>query len=267
MSSSRWVKINPELVKKHRLYGSGGWINLFIALLVIAVFKHSFDIISALAIIKRDIVEIFVLLLAIDVINLILYLWIIFNVKNRVLKTLKKIFFILLLGAILRIIQLLIVEVFYDLRNNAWAVIVWPVFFHSCWMLYFHFSKRSNLNYRHRVKRTDPFLTENWEEIHDLVPAEKFLNTAAPQTTSLLKRALIVRTPWLFRMWVVLQILGIILILFQLTTTQWTFSDLFDSWRWGRRDENWFFLLYLFGPYGLAKAMDWINEAKTARKD
>jgi hypothetical protein len=70
------------------------------------------------------------------------------------------------------------------------------------------------------------------------------------------------------RVWIVLQVIGFLFIIYMLDYSwQLSYLDLNSSqwmFHWGGywKDSNWAFLLFLFGPYIVIKTIDWILEAK-----
>lgn len=84
---------------------------------------------------------------------------------------------------------------------------------------------------------------------------------------------------WTWRLFLVLQAVGLIALLhLDLTDTSWDFLpqwksylntfgwDFFEAWHWGKHDNtNWLALSYFPGPFLLAKAVDWIENARRAK--
>jgi hypothetical protein len=88
----------------------------------------------------------------------------------------------------------------------------------------------------------------------------------------------LVKNEWMWRLFVVLQVVGIIGIIYLSTNnpdwhlfphdypddyhTDGPYWDYLNSRYWTEDHENWFVTAFLFGPFLLTKAMDWIFEAK-----
>jgi hypothetical protein len=83
------------------------------------------------------------------------------------------------------------------------------------------------------------------------------------------------KNEWIWRLFLVLQIGGIIGITCLaiiddnnwklLPYTSWSNEmawDFFDSWYWTHYHENWFVIAFLFSPFLISKAADWIFAAK-----
>jgi hypothetical protein len=72
---------------------------------------------------------------------------------------------------------------------------------------------------------------------------------------------------WIWRLFLTLQIFGIILLICLELTTTWVLSDILDSKQYrrgqfGHIEENLMALGYLFFPFAITKAIDWILSAK-----
>jgi len=84
---------------------------------------------------------------------------------------------------------------------------------------------------------------------------------------------------WIWRLFLVLQGIGILLLIYLDTSNRldWDFFpdlnynrrifsrrnwDFFNGFFWGRYNYNWLALLYLAGPYMIARATGWVLEAK-----
>jgi|ERR1700733_8536346 len=84
------------------------------------------------------------------------------------------------------------------------------------------------------------------------------------------------KNEWIWRLFIVLQIIGIIGIIYLTLTNddRWNLiphqsvytddpaSDFLNSRFWTDSHENWFATAFLFGPLLMSKAMDWIFTAK-----
>ena len=72
---------------------------------------------------------------------------------------------------------------------------------------------------------------------------------------------------WLWRLFLVLQALGFILIIYLDVTSSWDlFSDFLYRGHWVVTHKNWLALLFLAGPYLITKASSWVIEAKERDK-
>lgn len=67
----------------------------------------------------------------------------------------------------------------------------------------------------------------------------------------------------IFRLFVVMQILGIFIIVILLIGYNWTIGDIFRDYRWRREFlQNFLGLISIFGPFFITKSIDWILDAK-----
>jgi len=82
---------------------------------------------------------------------------------------------------------------------------------------------------------------------------------------------------WVWRLFVVLQIAGILgLIYIDVTNINWSVLpdftdyrgrldfdwDFFKAWYWIRYHTNWYGIAFLFGPFAISKSVDWISESR-----
>ena len=67
----------------------------------------------------------------------------------------------------------------------------------------------------------------------------------------------------IFRLFVVMQILGIFIIFILLIGYDWSIGDVFNKYRW-QRDflQNFLGLISILGPFFITKSIDWILDAK-----
>lgn len=82
---------------------------------------------------------------------------------------------------------------------------------------------------------------------------------------------------WSWRLYVVLQVIGLVgLVYLDVTNKNWSivpdffdyrgrlgfYWDIFKEWHWTRYHTNWYAIIFLFGPFVIAKSLDWISEAR-----
>lgn len=67
----------------------------------------------------------------------------------------------------------------------------------------------------------------------------------------------------IFRLFVIMQILGIFIIFILLVGYNWSIGDIFDSGHWKYYFlQNFLGLISIFGPFFITKSIDWILDAK-----
>lgn len=90
------------------------------------------------------------------------------------------------------------------------------------------------------------------------------------------------RLEWTWRLFLVSQTVGLLaLIVTDLTSSMWSIVpdftdfrgrfrfewDVFDDRYWTRDTENWKALIFIFGPFPLARGIDWIVSSKNEEKE